>query len=71
MKLTDRQLATTLAALRFWQRMTTHPQRTTFQHYAPLPEQVYFEDVTPLKDGEIDRLCERFNTVENTIRRKR
>lgn len=44
--------ATILAALRFWQRQTEPKDRDCFGH---------FEDVRPLRDDEIDELCEKIN----------
>jgi hypothetical protein len=53
--LSDRELATVLAALRHWQRQR---ERTP----GALPGGPHhFEDVTPLSAQEIDELCERLN----------
>lgn len=54
MKLSDRELATVLAALRL------------FQCQPDLPDaiQVYFTEHQPLSKQRIDQLCSRLNTVE-------
>lgn len=52
MKLTDRELATVLAALRLFQN---HPAN----------RMIHFTDVKPLTNDDIDDLCERLNTTEN------
>jgi hypothetical protein len=49
--LSDRELATVLAALRLAQ-----------QDRAGLESMPHFEDVEPLSNEEIDELCERLNT---------
>lgn len=54
----SRELATVLAALRYWQRTTTHLQRAT----DGFPENVIAADAgCPLYDEEIDKLCQRLN----------
>lgn len=53
MRLTDRELATVLAALRYWQI------DLDANNGVPICE--HFEDVTPLTVDEIDELCERLN----------
>ena len=54
--LTDSELATVLAALRFWQdEMGPHPHKG-----GCYPE--HFDDHEPLGADEIDALCERLNT---------
>lgn len=55
--LTARELATVLAALRYWQEeMTPHQYAgCNLDHLA---------DFTPLDADEIDALCERINTQE-------
>ena len=55
MKLTDRETATMLAALRHYQHNTEFDQR---QEGSP----EHFEDQEPLDDEEIDNLCEKINT---------
>jgi hypothetical protein len=58
-RLTDRELATVLAALRYWQR--------ELDECGPPPIAEPFDDaITPLTADEIDDLCERLNTTENT-----
>lgn len=53
--LTDRQLATVLAALRYWQQdMIEDPDTEIISPH--------FEDHEPLTAGEIDDLCEELNT---------
>jgi hypothetical protein len=56
-ELNDRELATVLAALRYWQAEQSRLQR------APLREH-FTKPVTPLGSREIDRLCERLNGEE-------
>jgi len=51
-QLSDRELATVLAALRFWQQFLT-------DNGVPISE--HFADNTPLTVDEIDHLCERLN----------
>jgi hypothetical protein len=54
-RLSDRELATVLAALRLWQR--------TFAANASgcLPQDHFNDRITPLTEHEIDDLCERLN----------
>lgn len=53
--LTERELATVLASLRFWQR---HLET----HRGEIPFADHFDDtITPLTVEEIDDLCERVN----------
>lgn len=66
--LTRRELATVLAALRFWQRHGPN-QPDTFWDKLEIDEQDLLEGVRtdagrlqPLDGTEIDRLCERINT---------
>ena len=57
MKLSDRERATVLAALRYWQTdLYDNPD-------GPIngPEMGHFDQVTPLTVEEIDALCERLN----------
>lgn len=57
MKLTDRELATILAALRYWQQdLAENPDGPISEH---------FEEATPLTVEEIDELCERLNRGGN------
>jgi len=58
-RLTERELATVLAALRHWQRAV--PEKDA-QSYSPL----HFKAVQPLSHREIDSLCERLNTGNTT-----
>ena len=53
--LTSGELATTLAALRHWQKELQR-EGTAFADGFP-----YFSDETPLSVGEIDALCDRLN----------
>lgn len=53
MKLNKQELATVLAALRFWQSGTIEENRCDFEHFD--------SNTTPLDDDEIDDLCERIN----------
>lgn len=57
MKLTDKELATVLAALRYWQ----DDLEENNGHPAILE---YFEEVDPLSVDEIDELCEKLNTED-------
>ena len=54
--LSERELATVLAALRFWQRAV--PEKDA-KAYSPL----HFASCRPLSNSEIDWLCERLNTA--------
>jgi hypothetical protein len=55
MQLTDRELATVLAALRYWQQ-----ELAANNDAAPISD--HFQDgPTPLTVDEIDDLCERLN----------
>jgi len=53
-RLTDRELATVLAALRHWQRAV--PEKDAHA-YSPL----HFVSCRPLSHSEIDGLCEKLN----------
>ena len=53
--LTSRELATTLAALRHWQKKLQR-EGTAFADGFP-----HFSDETPLSVDEIDALCDRLN----------
>lgn len=55
-ELSDRELATVLAALRYWQRMKAGNYRVDG------PEAIYFTDDRPLTLQQIDGLCARLNT---------
>lgn len=55
--LSESELATISAALRFWQKMLPYNWR---RHDYPN----HFKDVCPLDDSEIDALCERLGAVE-------
>jgi hypothetical protein len=55
--LTERELATVLAALRFWQQTLDH--KPDFATDWP-----QFDEHEPLDPYEIDELCERFNDSE-------
>ena len=52
--LTDRELATLLAALRLWQAAHEHGED-------PAPYAGHFAEAPPLSSLEIDELCERLN----------
>jgi hypothetical protein len=55
-RVTDRELATLLAALRTWQRTVAE------KHAQKLVSSSQFEDgISPLTAKEIDELCERLN----------
>jgi len=49
----EKETATVLAALRYWQEETQMSQRKNHDH---------FESMVPLDDDEIDELCENLNT---------
>jgi hypothetical protein len=54
MELTNKETATVLAALRYWQDET--------RDYPELMDDFdHFEDIEPLTDQEINDLCERIN----------
>ena len=59
MNLSDRELATVLAALRYWQDVM-YPYGA-----AAYPE--HFEETEPLTAREIDDLCERLNAERGTV----
>lgn len=59
MNLSDRQLATILAALRFWQSRVTRWKDEKFCGGG------HFCSVEPLTNEEIDELCEDLNTEED------
>lgn len=62
MKLSKNDLATILAALRYWQRMEVAPKRRTL---CPEMELILkAEGLRPLVASEIDALCEELNTPE-------
>ena len=64
MNLNEREVATVLAALRYWKERTYFSDRryhTRFDDDFP-----HFNDTnTPLNDDEIDDMCERINTCES------
>lgn len=69
--MTDRETATVLAALRFWQRLekTRYLARTSFSMEKGVvniqqPEDVYFENHKPLDNAEIDALIEKLNAPD-------
>ena len=71
MKLTDRELATVLAALRFWQAEMVNAYESCEADDWPSSIPVvdkggHFREHKPLTPDEIDGLCERLNSVENT-----
>jgi hypothetical protein len=53
--LNERELATVLAALRYWQ------QDLIDNHEGPISQDHFTEKITPLSVDEIDELCERIN----------
>lgn len=59
MNLSDRQLATILAALRHWQSHVTRWEDEEFCGGG------HFYSVEPLTNEEIDELCEDLNTEED------
>lgn len=64
MKLTDRELATILAALRFWQDYRRKYDRTVWE--PPISKELHAiatagRTIPMLKTDEIDALCERLN----------
>jgi len=74
MKLANRELATVLAALRHWEHVMFHREQSLKRgitpHYVPQSYDIATdgETVTPLSSGEINRLCERLNTVADGAR---
>jgi len=60
MKLTQRELATILAALRNWQDVTSDTGGNDPRELSP----DHFTDCEPLDFDEIEDLCERLNTGE-------
>ena len=61
MELNDRQTATVLAALRYWQDEMLGRERAYFP--------MHFRGRRPLTRGEIDRLAERINVGEGFLPR--
>jgi hypothetical protein len=59
MKLSNKELATVLAALRNWQEITSPEGGNKPEELMP----DHFADDEPLTTDEIDELCERLNTV--------
>lgn len=55
-RLNKRQLATVLAALRYWQQDLVENEEP--------PISPHFHDVTPLTDDEIDELCDQLNAMK-------
>ena len=68
-ELDHRQLATVLAALRYWQRNTDHHDRWHDEIACCLPRGASSldEGVSPLIDAEIDDLCYQLNTTPDTV----
>jgi len=58
--MTKRELATVLAALRYWQ------QDLEASDAPPISEE-FFADCEPLTSEEIDELCERLNSEPETL----
>lgn len=56
LSISDREIATVLAALRHWQRTVIDPK------FTEMPEYGYFYQEPPLDADQIDELCERLNT---------
>jgi len=48
-----REIATVLAALRYWQ--------DEYRDYPEITDTPHFDECTPLEDDEIDALCEKLN----------
>jgi hypothetical protein len=57
-ELTDRELATVLAALRYWQQDLAANQAAGD---GPISPEHFTEELTPLSVEEIDALCDRLN----------
>ena len=55
-RLNDRELATVLAALRYWQQNLANNQ-----DQGPISPDHFDDKITPLTVDEIDALCERLN----------
>jgi hypothetical protein len=58
-RLNDRELATVLAALRYWQQ-----DLADNENEGPIIPDHFDEEVTPLTVDEIEALCERLNVGE-------
>lgn len=56
LRLTHRELATVLAALRYWQQDLAENEDD-----GPISPDHFDEEITPLTVAEIDALCERLN----------
>lgn len=56
-KLTDKELATVLAALRLWQRNLD----SEYKNYGIVGSKKFFLKEKPLSPDEIDSLCEKLN----------
>lgn len=54
-EITERELATVLAALRYWQ------QDLVINQDGPVSPDHFDDEITPLTGEEIDELCERLN----------
>lgn len=68
MKPTDREIATVLAALRYWQEeilRCSADGESDFQAQAGLTMEQHFDEHSPLTLTEIDTLCERINFDED------
>ena len=63
MKLTPNELATVLAALRYWQTNLAVARTPAFRGH--------FEDVPPLNAKQVDDLCERLNMPTAGKKRRR
>jgi hypothetical protein len=57
MQLTERELATVLSALRYWQQDLDQQDPDLYEDAGPISPN--FRKHEPLSSGEIDRLCER------------
>lgn len=57
MKLNSREIATVLAALRYYQSYTTMVDRGNDEHFG-------LDELEPMDDLEIDSLCEKINVRE-------
>lgn len=55
-RLTPRELATVLAALRYWQHLLL-----IREHTGPISADHFDDEITPLSADEVDDLCERLN----------
>ena len=65
MTFTDKETATIIAALRYWQAEAVYTYRgDVVIRPTACNQNVHFEEVDPLTPNEIDSLCVKINTEE-------